>query len=67
MKKVSIFLGSMLYGTCWTVSIINLAALVLGLAEGRSPFDYLSMILIPAAIILYFHHLAGWFPFHRQA
>jgi len=46
---------------------MNLAALMLGLPEGQNPFNYLSMILMPLAIILYIHHLAGWFPFGRQA
>jgi hypothetical protein len=67
VKKVGVFFGAMLYGTCWVVGLMNLAALMLGLPEGQNPFNYLSMILMPLAIILYIHHLAGWFPFGRQA
>ncbi len=67
MKKVGVFFGAMLYGTCWVVGLVNLVALALGLQEGQSPFNYLSMIVMPLAIIIYIHHLAGWFPFHHRA
>ena len=66
VKKVGVFFGAMLYGTCWIVALMNLAALALAFQGGHNPLDYLFMVLFPLAIILYIHHLAGWFPFRQR-
>jgi len=57
----------MLYGASWIIGLLNLLAAVVALPEGRNPLEYLSMILLPFGVILYVHHLAGWYPFHRRA
>ncbi len=67
MRKAGLFFGAMLYGTSWTVALINLLASAVALSEGRSLVDYLPMILLPLGIVLYIHHLAGWFPFQHRA
>ncbi len=65
-QKLGTFFAAMLYGASWFVALINLLAAVLALQEGASPLSYLPMILLPAGIVLYIHHMAGWFPFRNR-
>ncbi len=65
MQKGRIFFGAMLYGTCWVVGPINLAAVVLTLLDGGNPVGYLPMMLVAFGFILLVHQLNGWFPFRR--
>ncbi len=66
VRRLSLFFAAMLYGASWFVVLANVLVTVLSLQEGLNPVSYLPMILLPAGIILYIHHLAGWFPFRNR-
>ncbi len=66
MRKTNLFLVAVIYGAAWFVGPLNLLAAVQALQGGDNASAYLPMILLPFGIILYVHHMAGWFPFRRR-
>jgi hypothetical protein len=65
-KALMTFLVAVLYGVSWIAGPLNLAAVVLTMADGRNPLTYVSVTLLTFGIILFVHRRMSWFPFRRS-